>query len=265
MIVGLLGILKAGGAYVPLDPTYPNERLRFMLQDSGARVLIAQHAFVDVFDHTATIISLDTDWEKIGQGSERNLAAKTSSDSLAYVVYTSGSTGRPKGVAVSHRAVNRLVMNTDYVQVTPSEVIAQASNVSFDAATFEIWGALLNGARLVLIAKDTLLSPQSLSKAIERHGISTLFLTTALFNQMVDTNTRRPRQVAEPALWRGSRRSRESERAVTQQPAKSIAPRLRSYRNDDVCNVVPGKIRCSERRNGSHWSADCEHGNIHSR
>ncbi|MGZ8498342.1 MAG: amino acid adenylation domain-containing protein [Candidatus Binatia bacterium] len=186
MIVGLLGIVKAGGAYVPLDPTYPNERLRFMLQDSGARVLIVQHAFVDLFDHTATIISLDTDWEKIGQGSERNLEPKTSSNSLAYVVYTSGSTGRPKGVAVSHQAVNRLVINTDYVQVTPSEAIAQASNVSFDAATFEIWGALLNGARLVLIAKDTLLSPQSLSKAIERHGISTLFLTTALFNQMVE-------------------------------------------------------------------------------
>ena len=87
---------------------------------------------------------------------------------------------------MSHRAVNRLVMNTDYVQVTPREVIAQASNVSFDAATFEIWGALLNGARLVLIAKGTLLSPQCLATAIERHGITTLFLTTALFNQMVE-------------------------------------------------------------------------------
>ena len=111
---------------------------------------------------------------------------ETSSESLAYVIYTSGSTGEPKGVAVSHRAVNRLVMNTDYVQISPREVIAQASNVSFDAATFEIWGALLNGARMVLIAKGTLLSPQCLAAAIERHGITTLFLTTALFNQMVE-------------------------------------------------------------------------------
>ncbi len=186
MIVGLLGILKAGGAYVPLDPEYPKERLGFMLRDSEAPILITQQAFVDAFsNHTAKIISLDTDWEKIAQGSERNLAAETSSDTLAYVIYTSGSTGQPKGVAVAHRAVNRLVMNTDYVQVTPSEVMAQASNVSFDAATFEIWSALLNGARLVLIAKDTLLSPQSLSTAIVRHGITMLFLTTALFNQMV--------------------------------------------------------------------------------
>ena len=187
MVVGLLGILKAGGAYVPLDPTYPKERLRFMLQDSGAPVLIAQQAFVDIFTHhTAKIISLDTDWETVGRESASNLAVETSSESLAYVIYTSGSTGEPKGVAVSHRAVNRLVMNTDYVQISPREVIAQASNVSFDAATFEIWGALLNGARMVLIAKGTLLSPQCLASAIERHGITTLFLTTALFNQMVE-------------------------------------------------------------------------------
>ena len=191
MIIGLLGILKAGGACVPLDPSYPKERLAFMLQDSGAPVLITQQAFVDVFindtvKHTGKIISLDTDWEKVGQGSESNVTAETPSDSLAYVIYTSGSTGHPKGIAVSHRAVNRLVINTDYVQVTPSDVMAQASNVSFDAATFEIWGALLNGARLVLIGKDTLLSPQSFSTAIERHAITTVFLTTALFNQMVE-------------------------------------------------------------------------------
>ena len=187
MVVGLLGILKAGGAYVPLDPSYPTERLGFMLKDSGSPVLITQQALVDVFiGHTGKIISLDTDWKKIGQGNKGNLVLETSSDSLAYVIYTSGSTGQPKGVAVSHRAVNRLVMNTDYVQVTPADVIAQASNVSFDAATFEIWGALLNGARLVLTTKDTLLSPRSLSTAIERHGITTLFLTTALFNQMVE-------------------------------------------------------------------------------
>ena len=186
MIVGLLGILKVGGAYVPLDPSYPKKRLAFMLTDSCSPVLITQQAFVNEFiDCAARIIFLDTDWEKVGQESESALIAVSTSDSLAYVIYTSGSTGQPKGVAVPHQAVNRLVMNTDYVRVRSSDVIAQASNVSFDAATFEIWGALLNGARLELIAKDTLLSPQRLSTAIARHGITTLFLTTALFNQMV--------------------------------------------------------------------------------
>jgi amino acid adenylation domain-containing protein len=187
MIVGLLGILKAGGAYVPLDPTYPEKRLAFMLHESSSPVLVTQQAFIDEFiDCSARMIFLDTDWEKVRQESERNLIAESKSDSLAYVIYTSGSTGQPKGVAVPHQAVNRLVINTDYVQVRSSDVIAQASNVSFDAATFEIWGALLNGARLVLITKDTLLSPQSLSTAIARYGITTLFLTTALFNQMVE-------------------------------------------------------------------------------
>ena len=185
-VVGVLAILKAGGAYLPLDPSYPRDRLVFMLQDSGAKDLITQQRFVKVFDQSVKIISLDTDWERISQESDHDLAAETLSDSLAYVIYTSGSTGQPRGVSVSHQAVNRLVMTTDYVELGPSEVIAQASNISFDAATFEIWGALLNGARLVLIAKDTLISAKSLSAAIERHGITTLFLTTALFNQMVD-------------------------------------------------------------------------------
>jgi len=75
------------------------------------------------------------------------------------VIYTSGSTGRPKGVAVPHRAVNRLVLETDYLQLTPGDVVAQISNCSFDAATFEIWGALLNGARLVGIRQEIILSP----------------------------------------------------------------------------------------------------------
>ena len=189
MIVGLLGILKAGSAYVPLDPSLsqraaglhaPRQRRAGINHPAGVRRCI--HRL-----HCQNYIS----GHRLGKGQARRaratlIAVATSSDSLAYVIYTSGSTGQPKGVAVSHRAVNRLVMNTDYVQVAPSEVIAQASNVSFDAATFEIWGALLNGARLVLIAKDTLLSPQCLSTAIDRHGITTLFLTTALFNQMVE-------------------------------------------------------------------------------
>src|SRR5258706_5917242 len=187
LIVGLLGILKAGGAYVPLDPSYPKERLAFMLRDSAAQVLITEHALVDQFpDCGAKMIFLDRYSAKIGEESDRNGAGHATPDSLAYVIYTSGSTGEPKGVAVSQRAINRLVINSDYLQITSADVMAQGSNVSFDAATFEIWGALLNGARLVSIAKDTLLSPPALFSAIERHGITTLFLTTPLFNQMVE-------------------------------------------------------------------------------
>src|SRR5262249_39188055 len=102
----------------------------------------------------------------------------------AYVIYTSGSTGQPKGVAVPHRAVVRLVCGTDYVQLGPDDRVAQVSNSSFDAGTFAVWGALLNGGRLVGIERAVRSSPGELTAALRREGAGVLFLTTALFNQI---------------------------------------------------------------------------------
>ena len=185
MIVGLLGILKAGGAYVPLDPSYPQERRKFMLQDAQIPVLLTQEKFVKDFpDFSNPIIYLDNHWEIIAQESEENLSCSVKPDNLAYVIYTSGSTGEPKGVAVAHRAVNRLVCNTNYVKLERTDKIAQVANTSFDAATFEIWGALLNGAQLVVISKNVTLSPHEFALELQQKGISVLFLTTALFQQI---------------------------------------------------------------------------------
>jgi amino acid adenylation domain-containing protein len=185
MIKGLLGILKAGGTYVPLDPSYPQERLKFMLEDAQVSVLLTQEKFVKHFDNFPNpIIILDKDWKFINEESEENPVSSVTSNNLAYVIYTSGSTGQPKGVAVAHKAVNRLVSNTNYVKLEPTDKIAQASNTSFDAATFEIWGALLNGAQLIGISKDVTLSPHELAFQIRQKGISVLFLTTALFQQI---------------------------------------------------------------------------------
>ncbi|MDZ7955198.1 amino acid adenylation domain-containing protein [Nostoc sp. DedQUE09] len=185
MIVGLLGILKAGGAYVPLDPSYPQERLNFMLEDAQVSVLLTQKNLFKHFEYfSKPIISIDKDWEIITQEKEDNLKSDLNSDNLAYIIYTSGSTGKPKGVAVPHKAVNRLVCDTNYIKLLPSDKVAQASNASFDAATFEIWGALLNGAQLVGVSKDVTLSPHEFALQLREKGINILFLTTALFQQI---------------------------------------------------------------------------------
>ncbi|PGA79207.1 non-ribosomal peptide synthetase, partial [Bacillus pseudomycoides] len=116
MIIGLLGILKAGGAYVPLDTTYPKERLAFMLEDSKVPILLTQERLVEGLpEHTSKIVSIDTDWINISKESSRNLDVNTTPENLAYIIYTSGSTGRPKGVCVPHKAINRLVCNTNYI------------------------------------------------------------------------------------------------------------------------------------------------------
>ncbi len=185
MVAGLLGILKAGSVYVPLDPAYPVERLRWMMEDANVSVLLTQHHWLESLGEMGrTCVCLDRDWEAIAQASEANLVNQISADDLAYVVYTSGSTGTPKGVAVPHRAVNRLVCNPNYMQWHTHDRVAQVSNISFDAATFEIWGALLNGAQLVGIDREVSLSPPMFAVQLQQQQISLLFLTTALFNQM---------------------------------------------------------------------------------
>ncbi|MBW4629689.1 MAG: amino acid adenylation domain-containing protein [Brasilonema octagenarum HA4186-MV1] len=194
MIVGILGILKAGGAYVPLDPEYPQERLSFMLEDTQLSVILSQEKLVSKLgdrearqlfaDCKASVICLDSNWDIINQQTQHNPTTSIKPDSLAYVMYTSGSTGQPKGVSIIHRGVVRLVKQTDYISISTQDVIAQASNYAFDAATFEIWGALLNGARLVGASKELAISPKDFAAFIKAQTISVLFLTTALFNQI---------------------------------------------------------------------------------
>jgi microcystin synthetase protein McyA len=187
MVVGLLGILKAGGAYVPLDPSYPTERLSYMLSDAGVKVLLTQDNLLSILpSYAAQVVCLDTDWEEIAAHVQENVMSEMSADNLAYVIYTSGSSGQPKGVLVVHRGVTRLVVNTNYINLQEQDVVALVSNFSFDAITFEIWGALLRGASLIGVARDMMLSPHQLADFLRSQKISTLFVTTALFNQIVN-------------------------------------------------------------------------------
>ncbi|HYR08675.1 MAG TPA: amino acid adenylation domain-containing protein, partial [Longimicrobium sp.] len=185
LIVSLLAVLKAGGCYVPLDPGYPAERLRLMLEDSGVRVLLSRSDLAGVVEAGhLDVVHLDRSADAIASEPTEAPRSGATAENLAYIVYTSGSTGRPKGIMVGHRQVVQLVVETDYVQLRPGDRVAQASNAGFDALTFEVWGAFLNGAALVGIPQDVLLSPRALRQALREERISTIFLTTALVNQL---------------------------------------------------------------------------------
>ena len=187
LVVAVLAILKAGGAYVPLDPDYPSERLGYMLADSAAAVLVTRSELQRVlpaFD--GPVVCLDRDRAAIDLEPSDNPVVAATASALAYVIYTSGSTGRPKGTRIEHRAVVRLVKETNYVELGPGEVILQFAPISFDASTFELWGALLNGAKLAVMAPGVP-SLEDLAAALREHRVTTLWLTAALFHQMVDS------------------------------------------------------------------------------
>ncbi|MEW6736875.1 MAG: amino acid adenylation domain-containing protein, partial [Acidobacteriota bacterium] len=186
MIIALLGIIKAGGVYVPLDPEYPQHRLNFMLNDAQISVLVTQENLLATLPVTnAEIVCLDRDWNLIIKQSDENPVSELSADNLIYVMYTSGSTGVPKGVSVTHKAVTRLVKETHYVSFTNAETFLQLAPISFDASTFEIWGSLLNGAKLI-IAPTEMPTLEELGRLIEQYRITTIWLTAGLFQLVVE-------------------------------------------------------------------------------
>ncbi|HTV84796.1 MAG TPA: non-ribosomal peptide synthetase, partial [Dyella sp.] len=186
LAIAVLAILKAGGAYLPLDPAYPAERLRYMLEDADAEVIVGYQATApDVGNRIRVWLDEVATAAAIARESDEALVPISGGDDLACVLYTSGSTGRPKGVGIEQHAVTRLVRHTDYMQLDADDRVAQIATVSFDASTFEIWGALLNGARLE-IAPPKLFSPQDIGAFIRERKISVILLTASLFRLVVD-------------------------------------------------------------------------------
>jgi amino acid adenylation domain-containing protein len=163
LFAAMLGVLKAGGAYVPLDRNEPEARRAALLADLQPACVLTS----------------------IPDGEADNVENVARADSLAYILYTSGSTGAPKGVMVEHRAVVRLVCDPNYVDLGPDQVFLQLAPLPFDASTFEIWGALLNGARLAVMPAG-LPALAEIARAIRTHGVTTLWLTSGLFQAMVD-------------------------------------------------------------------------------
>jgi amino acid adenylation domain-containing protein len=186
MVTAVLAVLKAGGAYLPLDPAYPRERIRFMLQDAAAPVAITCEAWLEHLAGCATrVVGLERAQADIERLPVEDPANRTRPDQLANIIYTSGSTGAPKGVEVPHRGVTRLVFGCDYAHFGPDEVFLQLAPMSFDASTFELWGALLHGATCVLFP-ERIPSTSLLAEVIAKHGVTTLWLTSSLFNAIID-------------------------------------------------------------------------------
>jgi amino acid adenylation domain-containing protein len=173
MVVGLLGILKAGGAFVPLDPAYPRDRLAFMIDDSGIRVLLTQEKLRDVFPHyDGEIIYLDRPDRSY---SDENLDSNTTPQNAAYVIYTSGSTGTPKGVVIAHRGLcNLATAQIRAFNVQPSSRVLQFAALSFDASVTEFAMALLRGATLVIASREDLMPGERLISLLRNQEITTV-------------------------------------------------------------------------------------------
>ena len=187
MLVGLLGILKAGGAYLPMDPGYPKERLAFMLQDSGAPVLLTQQGLRDQLEiQNCHTLCLDSDWEAIAQSPTDNPTFSAGAENLAYVIYTSGSTGEPKGVELTHGGLLNLVCwHRQTYQVKPTDRATQLAGVGFDAAVWEVWPYLTAGASLDLPDEETRLLPEKLRDWLVQREITLSFVPTPLAEALV--------------------------------------------------------------------------------
>jgi amino acid adenylation domain-containing protein len=184
MIAAILGILKAGGVYVPIDPAYPEERLRFLAEDTGLHAVLTHTLVTAKLPTAAPMICIDGPDSPVEQHSSEPVPNWSTPESIAALIYTSGSTGRPKGACIPHRAAVRTVRNTNYISASASDRVGQACSVSFDAAIKEIWLALTNGAALVGVPRHTLLDPKQLQDLIDKEGISILILNTSYVNQI---------------------------------------------------------------------------------
>ncbi|MFF7238820.1 amino acid adenylation domain-containing protein [Streptomyces collinus] len=209
LVAAQLAVLKAGAAYVPLDADQPAERSRHVLAETGARLVLttAGHMRADELDCRVVDVKRALDDTAPAPAPDDATAPRTAPapgtapgtvtgpdtapdvtvhpDQLAFVVHTSGSTGTPKGIGLTHRGLLRTVHEGGYLPLGPDDRVAFAANPVFDAATFEVWAPLVAGATIVVTPPDTALSPDGLADHLAHHRVTVLFLTTALFNQVV--------------------------------------------------------------------------------
>ncbi|MBJ8050289.1 amino acid adenylation domain-containing protein, partial [Bacillus cereus group sp. N18] len=230
MIVGLLGILKAGGAYVPLDPTYPEQRLKYISQDSGVNIVITKEDPKEWLPEGIESICLDRDRELISQESIYNPEIEVEPENLAYVIYTSGSTGNPKGVMVEHRSLLNLVFwHQDVYKITEQDRATQIASVAFDAAVWEIWPYLTKGASLYIPNEMVRTNPEALKEWLVANQVSISFMPTPLAERMLKVQW--PQETALRVLLTGGD-------TLRQYPSSNLPFTLINHYGPTECTVV---------------------------
>jgi amino acid adenylation domain-containing protein len=188
-VVAILGVLKAGGAYLPLDPRYPLARLRYMLHDAHAAVLLTDEAHAGAFDFDGAIVRVDADRASIEERAESNPSSPHEPEHLAYVIYTSGSTGTPKGVAVNHRQIlNRLAWMWSEYPFREHEVCSQKTALSFVDSIWELFGGLLKGVPTVIVPDDALVEPEVLVRTLHDGGVTRIWVVPSLLRALLDAH-----------------------------------------------------------------------------
>jgi myxalamid-type nonribosomal peptide synthetase MxaA len=188
VLIAQIAVLKCGGVYVPIDPGLPAERRQFMIRDCSARHVVCDRDDHDgVASHLVDWINCTTVAQRIAGLVADDLDLRIDAGLPAYVMYTSGSTGTPKGVLVAHHSVNRLAINNGYADLGPGDVIAHHSNPAFDASTFEVWSALLNGASILIVEQSVVLDGERFAELLKRARVTAMYLSVGLFSQYTQT------------------------------------------------------------------------------
>ena len=190
-MVSMLGIMKLGAVYVPIDPQYPQERMDYILDDCRSKVIVTDHSIEEKLHSTIETFLIDEEENQLDRDDDTGIESEYSpkefhSEDLIYMIYTSGSTGKPKGTLLKHRNVVRVVKNTNYIDINQNDRVMQISNYVFDCSVFDIYSALLNGACLVIIPRETSLDIPLLADFINEKKISAFCISTALFHMLVD-------------------------------------------------------------------------------
>jgi amino acid adenylation domain-containing protein len=202
-VTALLAVFKAGAAYLPLDPSYPAERLNYMLQDSGAAVLLTEEKFSGLFPLLESrTVFVNTGDEKIACQSEANPVHCAEPEYLAYIIYTSGSTGKPKGVAVEHKQIlSRLHWMWKAYPFQVGEVCCQKTATSFVDSVWEVLGPLLRGVPTVIIPDKMMRDPQSLTALLARHKVTRIWTVPLWLRMMLDTYKDLRRRLPDLTFW----------------------------------------------------------------